>query len=269
MAQKEQSIKLLVSDPVHNEGERSAVSHDRYRKIVEQVARPGTTVEYTSLRKGYFRVRGTPYADTVNAAGMAEKAYEAEKQGYDAFIIGCVWDPGLKEARCLAKIPVVAPTESAILLALTLGRKFSAIADSPQAALKYADLIRSYGLGKRLASVRCPPGFVPGTDFGLIFGGEKTEKEFAERVTAEMRLAVKEDSAEVLWYACTLGTALLNLRGIHKVDGAVVIDPFVAALKMAEILVDLQRACGTSVCRASIYEPPPAGWEKEQPVKPD
>lgn len=156
-------IRILLSDPVYNEDERATIAYKRYQDIVGAVARPGTTVEYTSLRKGYFPVRGTPFPDAVNAAGMAERAYEAEKKGYDAFIIGCVWDPGLREARSLVKIPVLAPTESATLLSLTLGRKFSAIADNPAASLKYADLIRGYGLGERLASVRCPPGFVPGT----------------------------------------------------------------------------------------------------------
>lgn len=104
-------------------------------------------------------------------------------------------------------------------------------------------------------------------DFELIFGTAKEQQEFKKRVTDEMRRAVKEDGAEVVWYACTLGTALLNLQGIREVDGAVVLDPFVAALKMAEVMVDLQRAYGTSVCRASIFQSPPPDWEKERDFK--
>jgi len=172
----------------------------------------------------------------------------------------------LREARSLVKIPVTAPTESSVLLAWTLGRNFSVIADSPPSALKYGDLIHRYGLGYRLASVRYPPGFVTGTDFKLIYEEKRGQKEFIERVTEEMRKAVKEDSTEVVWYACTIGSALLTLHEIYEVDGAVIIDPLIAALKMAELMVDMQRAYGTSVCRASIYQSPVPGWEKERPI---
>jgi len=267
--QGQSTIKILVSDPIHNSGERASIEYARYQKIVDTIARPGTTLDFTSLKPGYFTSRGTAYPDAVNAIGIAEKAYEAEKRGYDAFIIGCVWDIGLKEARSLVKIPVAAPTESSALLACTLGRKFSVIASHYVDACKYRDMIQRYGFGDRLASVRYPPGFIAGNGFKLIFGGEKEQIEFTERVTAEMRKAVEEDSAEVVWYACTLGTTLLTMHGVHEVDGAIVIDAFVAALKMAEIMVDMQRAYGTSVCRASIYQSPKPGWEKERPIASD
>jgi len=269
MVPKERSvIKIMLSDPTYNPRDRASIAYGRYQKIIDTVARPGTTVDFTSLKEGYFMSVGTPYPDAVNAVGMAERAYEAEKKGYDAFIIGCVWDVGLREARSLVKIPVTAPTESTALLAWTLGRKFSVIAGSSPKALKYRDLIQRYGLGDKLASVRCPPEFTAGTDpdFELIFGEEREQREFIEIVTAEMRKAVKEDSAEVVWYACTLGATLLTMHGVYEVDGAVIMDAFVAALKIAEVMVDIHRAYGTAVCRASIYQAPMLGWEKERPI---
>lgn len=84
-----------------------------------------------------------------------------------------------------------------------------------------------------------------------------------------MSRAVKQDGAEVLWVACTISAAILTTQGIYKVDGAPVLDLFAAAIKMAEIMVDLQRAYGISVCRESIYYPPRPGWEEQIPIAVD
>ena len=73
----------------------------------------------------------TPYTAFFNAKGQIERSYEAVKKGYDAFMIGCAWDPGLKECRALVDIPVVAPVESAALVSCTLGNKFSIIVFEP------------------------------------------------------------------------------------------------------------------------------------------
>jgi len=268
MSQKEKSaVKIMVSDPIYNPGSQGPLVYGWYQKTINDVIRPGIKVDFTCLREGYFTTVGTPFPDAINAIGMVERAYEAEKKGYDAFIIGCVWDSDLREARSMVSIPVMAPTESSALLALTLGSKFSVITNSPPKAVKYRELIQSYGLKDRLASVRCPPEFASGTDcFQLMFAGESGQKELTEIVTAEMSKAVKEDKAEVVFYACTMGSTILTMHGVHNICGAVVLDPFVAALKMAEIQIDLHRAYGITVCRASIYQSPAPGWEQQRPI---
>jgi allantoin racemase len=59
------------------------------------------------------------------------------------------------------------------------------------------------------------------------------------------------------------------MHGIYEVEGAPVISMYGAALKMAESLVNFQRAFGTVVCKRSIFLGPPAGWEKEIPIQID
>lgn len=269
---KEQGLdmKIMLSDPIYNPGSQGPLAYSWYKQTMEAVARPQTTVDFTSLKEGYFTSVGAPYYDAVNAMGMVERAYEAEWKGYDAFIIGCVRDMGLREARSMVEIPVLAPTESSALVSLTLGRKFSIIAGSQSKTIKYADLIQSYGLGDKLASVRCPPEFATGTDyFELMFGGESGQREFIQIVTTEMRRAAKEDSAEVAWFACTIGSTILSMHGVYRVDETVIIDPVIAALKLAEVMVDMHRAFGLHVCRTSIYQSPMPGWEKERLIRLD
>jgi len=47
---------------------------------------------------------------------------EAEKEKFDAAIIRCFYDPGLREAREIAeKLVVAAPAEASMHIAVTLG----------------------------------------------------------------------------------------------------------------------------------------------------
>jgi len=240
-----------------------------YRQVADTVANPGTTLDFTILSEEYFASPVGPYTITYNAIGIVQNAYRAEKNGYDAFIIGCAMDAGLQEARGLVNIPVVAATESASHLASILGNKFSIITLEPSGVKQLKNIVQSYGLGDKLASVRFPSSFIEHEPYELMSGGEEGERKFVEIATAEMSKAVAEDGAEALILGCTCGGSLLTVRGIFNIDGAPVIDPVVAVIKTAETLVELQKACGISVCKASIYGAPLPGWEKEVPIKVD
>ena len=98
-------------------------------KILDAVGNAGTTVDFVNLRHGYKIMR--TYTRTYNSIGVAQRAYEAEKKGYDGFIIGCASDLGMKEARSIVSIPVIGSTEATALLACSLGNKFSVIYHGP------------------------------------------------------------------------------------------------------------------------------------------
>ncbi len=260
-------IKMMLSDPV------SGPFHEThwawYRQTMEKAARPDTTIDFTHLPDGYFRGTGGAYVSAHNAMGMAQNAYRAEKEGYDAFIIGCAGDLGLRAARGLVNIPVAAPTESAAHLAAILGSRFSIISANPADRHLKEHLMLEYGLERKLASVRCHPGFLEQSHFGLIFGGEEEHKKYVEWVTEEMSKAVREDGAEALFVTCTMGSSILTMHGVHEVERAQVVDLITAAVKTAETLVDLRRVYGTHPAKMSIYAPQPSGWEEQAPIKLD
>lgn len=260
-------MKLMLSDPIP--AMPGNPHWPWYKKTVDAVARPGTTVDFVSLPDGYFSLPIGAYAFSYNAIGMVQNAYRAERKGYDAFLIGCAGDPGLKEARGLLNIPVVAPTESAAHLASMLGNRFSIIAFDPGAYARFESLIREYGLGNKLAGVRCHPAFIQQSYFSLMFSGDEGQKKFVELVTEEMSKAVREDGAEALILGCTISSTVLTMHGIHEVDGAPILDSVAVEIKTAETLVDLRRVYGTGVSKASIYDTPRPGWEKEVPIKVD
>jgi allantoin racemase len=254
------NIKLIMSEPMPP-GPEVPAHRGWWQKAAELVARPGTTLDITGVREGYTDI-GT-FATTYNGVQMALRAYRAEKEGYDAFIIGCSTDMGLKECRALANIPVIGPTEATALLAATLGNKFSTFVFQPLMIPVTENAIKSAGVMDKCASVRCPPGLTAIKNSTMIASGK--EDELLEMYTKEMSKAVNEDGAEVLFISCVPTSTWFYTKGVREVDGAPVLDQFSVSLKLAEMLVDLKRAYGTDVCRRSIYVSPPDGWEKQVP----
>jgi len=243
MTEKAAHVKLMFSEPVFGEGPRPF--WDWHTKMLHAVGNAGTTVDFVNLRHGYTIMR--TYTRTYNSIAVAQRAYEAEKKGYDGFIIGCASDLGMKEARSIVNIPVIGSTEATALLACTLGNKFSVICTDPTACARTENLIRSYGLGDRLASVRCPPGLTSHKNFAMMAEGPQQQQKVVDMLTS----------------------AMVAMHQVYEVDGVPVINMFAAGLKLAENLAALKRAFGTVVCKKSIYLGPHAGWDQEIPIPMD
>jgi len=236
-----------------------------YEKTLKAVKRPETSVDFTHLKKGYKSL--SPYTSAYNVVSMVQRAYEAEKKGYDAFIVGCATDLGLKESRAILNIPVVAPTEAVVHFAATLGNKFSIIAVNPNGCVLMENLVRNYSLSDKLASVRPIPGLTLAKTFEMMLGGE--QEKLIGMITQEMEKAVKEDGAEAFFVPCVPTSSMLAMNGVYAVLGVPVIDLLSISVKQAEAIVDLKRAYGTSVCKRSIYIPPYEGWERDIPIETD
>jgi Asp/Glu/hydantoin racemase len=118
------SYKIFFCEPGLEKTEASPY-WDWWKKIADTVLSSDIVLEFGGLRKACMGL--STFDQSYNGVQMAQRAYEAEKQGYDAFIIGCASDMGLKECRGIVNIPVIAPTEATALYASTLGTKFSII----------------------------------------------------------------------------------------------------------------------------------------------
>jgi len=250
----------MVSEPMA--GEKPEPHWAWYKKTLDTVKRPGTSIDFVHLKKGYRSL--SPYTSAYNVLSMVQRAYEAEKKGYDAFIIGCATDLGLRESRAIVNIPVIAPTEAVVHFAATLGNKFSIIAVNPNGCVLMANLVTSYSLRDKLASVRPVPGLTLTKTFQMMLGGE--QEKLIDMITREMVQAVEQDGAEAFFVPCVPTSSMLTMNGIHTVAGAPVIDLLSISMKQAEMMVELKRAYGTSVCKRSIYCPPYEGWEKDIPI---
>lgn len=262
MADKAEKTKLILCEPVF--GEEPRQHWPWLKEILGAVGSPGTNVDFVNLRHGYKVMR--TYTRTYNSIFVAQMALEAEKKGCDGFIIGCASDLGMKEARSIVNIPVVGSTEATVLLACTLGNKFSVITTDPTACARTENLIKSYGLGDRIASVKNAQGLTSHKNFAMMAGGPEQQMKIVEMLTDAMIKAVQNDGAEVLYVSCLPTSAMLTKHGVNEVEGAPVINMFGAGLKLAESLVSFNKAFGTVVCKKSVYLGPHPGWQDEIPL---
>ena len=79
-----------------------------------------------------------------------ENGLRAEKEGYDAFVLGNIFDPGLHELRELLNIPVLGLCESSVHVACLMGATFSLINVNPKFTHRIVESIKL--VGPRLAS---------------------------------------------------------------------------------------------------------------------
>lgn len=79
---------------------------------------------------------------------------EAQEKGFDAVIIGCSLDIGLKESREVAEIPVVSTMESTMMPAASWGKKFAPVSFGERPRVRQEQLIDEYGLRNRATSVK-------------------------------------------------------------------------------------------------------------------
>ena len=81
-------------------------------RYVPTLARPGTQIHFASTDTRAPKMVLSNNVKYLHLAQVIENAIKAEREGYDAFVIGHFQDAGLYEARSAVGIPVVALGEA-------------------------------------------------------------------------------------------------------------------------------------------------------------
>ena len=224
-------------------------------------ARPGTVVEVHGVkdesseaaRKIAGRVVNYAYLHRMHDAQILKNILRAEKEGFDAVLIGVLQDPGLHEARSIVDIPVLGYGEVSMLTALTLGERFSFVCINPQMDQLVTQVIRERGLEARAAKTTY-------LDCGYEALNNGIQGKPQELLAAFERAAKKaiENGADVLLPGQTLIAEILWKAGVTRINDAVVLDPRLPMLRMAEMLVDMKKAGMTPSRRGFYWAKPPA-----------
>src|ERR1044071_7096992 len=98
---------------------------ERLQAFLNSAAAAGTTFEVHGLDPPDRHFH--PLTEFRCAAQVIRNAIEAERAGYDGFIIGHFQEPGLLEIRGTLDIPVVGLGEANLLTALTMGGKLGLV----------------------------------------------------------------------------------------------------------------------------------------------
>lgn len=229
-------MKLLLINPNISDSVSALI-----RSEAQRSASPGTEIEVLTAPFGVAYIE-TRFEALIGAYASAQLAAEHHAR-FDAVVVAAFGDPGLSGLREALPVPVTGLTEAALASACLLGHRISIIAISQRIQAWYREVVESYGLGSRLASIRA-------LDRPLASIGE-VQEDHAQALKALAERAVDEDGADVIVLAgAPLAGLARSLRGQLPVP---VVDGVSSAVRHAETLVALQPG---AAMRGSFAAPP-------------
>ncbi len=175
-----------------------------------------------------------------------EAGCTAQDEGFDAVCIDTMSDGGMLALRSVLRIPVIGAGKASMLYALTLGGKFSVLAQWEPALPRYKKAIREYGFDRQCASVR---SFDQPPDFSNLLGG-KEDKVFPRMRDVAMR-CIEEDGAEVI----CLGSTTMHQAGEYLAAHlpVPVVNPGPLSYKLVESFLALGLVHGADAYPAPVH----------------
>lgn len=236
-----QSCGAFGKDPVWNDYEVGL------KKRAKEVARPDTVVELygqESTIPGIDRFRA---AQAMCMVGSVKNAIRAQKEGYDAFIMISTIDAGFHEIREVTDIPVVFILENSIHLAMTLAPRFAFLTHNQALLARLEELARQYGLGEKMV-----PGDYLDLSYSIwpeMFGHPER---FTEMITQKAKGLVARGAGVIIPSALPFAVWMIQ-NNLTDIAGARVLDAWGAALKTAELMVDMKKI---GITRTKSSSPP-------------
>ena len=201
----------------------------RRGEVLRSWAAPGTAVEIRDVASGPASIESA-YEEHLTVPATAEAMLEAERDGFDAGLLGCFGDPGADALReLLQRMPVVAPGEAAFHVAAMLGERFGIVTVASSVVRPLRQLVARTGLSERLAGLAV-------VETPVLELGRDPARTF-ERMAAAGRELVEQRGADTLVLGC-MSMAFLDVSAQLESELAVpVVNPARSALKVAEALV--------------------------------
>jgi len=178
-----------------------------------------------------------------------DQAIEAERQGYDAFVIGSFSEPFLAEIRSVVDIPVTSVFEASVLVGCSLGSKLALITTSPDVSAMVEKAVAMHHMEARVASILSISPSFEGSVLHSVFSNP------APIMTAFNQTAAKaiEMGADVLIPAEGILAVLLPEQGITRLHNAPVLDVVSVTWSYACMLSRLRSKAGMSFTRRGRY----------------
>ena len=188
----------------------------------------------------------------LNNVNFFDSVTKSAGEGFDAIAIGCSLDPLLDELREMMQVPVLSLTETGMLTACMLGKRFSIVSYTPQMVNKrFRELVHKYRLTER-----CAGFFSFDLTFEELYQGFRNPAKVIEKFTAAAVEAGNHGSEVILPGCGALNTVLVENR-ISQIESVTVLDVSGTLMKMAELMIVLKEVSGTQISRRSFYERPP------------
>jgi Asp/Glu/hydantoin racemase len=226
----------------------------RLSKRLNALASPGIQVEVHGISPPdrYFH----PITEFRCAQQTIHAALEAERAGYDAFVIGHFQEPGLTECRGAVNIPVISLGEATMLFACSIARRIGLVTIDPVFIPWHEEQVIRHGLQQRVAGVaaikadlpRFMRAFTDTTDYAAV------RQDFIRQVQPLLARG-----ADVLIPAGGLPMLLFAQEQPFLIEGAVVLEGIATVMKATEMALAMHRLTGVVASRSGIYSRAPQG----------
>ncbi len=205
---------------------------ERRTEITNRISRNDFNITVEEVGEGPLSIESS-IEEFMSVGPMLHRLRELRNNHhYDAIIIGCAGDPGLRPARELMDIPIIGPAESSYFFACMVADRFSILL-TPQAGMESDSTIRAYvrtlGLESRLAEVS-------------FINSSVTDMWSADYHSILVMVESKLDEAQTIGAGCmVLGCMSM---AFHLIDDIVrkefipIVNPLKTAIKTAEAFVD-------------------------------
>lgn len=195
-----------------------------------------------------------PLVEFRCAQTAIKNAIRAEREGYDAVLLGHMQDSGLWEARAAVEIPVLGLGEVSMLHACMLSVKVGIVTINPRFVPGFHQQIQKYGLERRIPVVRAVDH--QAGDFMRAFESSEAQRTVIDQFCAQA-LRVVEEGVDLLIPGGGIPMLLLAKAGVFEVAGAPVLNGLPILIKMAEMQVFMRRRFGLTTSRLGEFKLPP------------
>jgi allantoin racemase len=197
------------------------------------------------------------YSKHMIEQALFEHVMVSEEEGFDAVIVGCLYDPGVRVARELVDIPVIGPLEASFQMAAYYGHSTMVLTDHRKAVPYIEEQAQLNGQGRTVRGVDAIDWFVKD-----MIGDRRAVADDVVRLSAE---AAKRFGAETVIMGCTIIAAIYQE---YLMEGGTpspvpILNPNLLALKMAEGLADLHRKGAYAIARQGFYMRPTGHFATE------
>ena len=247
-------MRLFYQTLGMSRGSKSGAYGQLLTQRIQHAAAAGTIIDIAGLAPHRAVADQYRYLEFLDTAEVIENGLKAQSEGYDAFLIGNFFQPGLHELRELLTIPVLGLAESSVSMACLMGPTFSLIQVNPKFNRRILEGIAVQGLAGRMTSVEMLTVERPGS-FDIALQNPDVRDGIVQQFAETARRAL-DRGAEVLIPAGGSLMAVLLQAGVQDIDGAPVLDGITALVKTGEMAVQMKALTGSFTSKRLTYAPP-------------
>ena len=223
------------------------------KRVIDKCVDPGTEVHLQGIHESAgigVHYRFLEYHDTRE---VIYNAMLAEREGFDAYLIGNASDAGILAAREAVNIPVLALTETSLLVSCMMGATVGLVTVSDKWTPRILENVRRLGMETRVVGAEGLNTSPLELKKAMVDPALRA-KVVGDFMAAARRLLAK--GAEVIVPAGGDVIVFLAEDGTFEIDRAPIVNGIVELVKMGELAVRLRRYTGRFTSKRFGFAPP-------------